>query len=305
MHDGQQRYFTIGGFRFRCTMWEQPDTSLAPCVVLPGLYQTAAQVSGLVKSLLPHMTCIVIEPPGLLGTDDLPLGHGPLFLAGAVREVIDRYGSGPVNLMSISAGTPIGYLTAVHFPDRVLRAAFIGFARHAATAEESAEAAIRLLEAGRLADWADMTLAHLICQDPGRRVRGRATIAGLIRRRIMSGDRSETEQMIRILRRNIRHLDWFPGVGLRQPALFFTGEHDTATPPATVLPVAALCADARVTTVRESDHMVLLQRPAEAAELVVRHCSGGNLEHLPYCTTVEYFGSAAPEATSSSSPAPA
>lgn len=305
MGDGRQQCLTVNGFRFRCTMWEQRDTSLAPCVVLPGLYQTAAQVNGLVvKHLLPHMTCIVIEPPGLMGTDSLPAEYGPDFLADAVRQVIDRYGLGPVSLMSISAGTPIGYLTALRFPDCVLRSVFIGFVGHPAPRTDS-ETAISLLDAGRLADWADMTLGRLICQDPGRRVRGRAMITSLIRRRIMNGDRSDTEEMIRILRRNIRHRDWFPGTGLRQPALFFTGEHDTATPPATALPVAALCADARVTTIKESDHMVLLQRPAEVAELVVRHCSGRSPENLPYCHAVQYFGSAAPEATSFSSPAPA
>lgn len=305
MDDGQEQCFTVKGFRFRCTMWKQRDTSLAPCVVLPGLYQTAAQVNGLVvKHLLSHMTCIVIEPPGLMGTDSLPMEHGPEFLADAVRQVIGGYGLGPVSLVSISAGTPIGYLTALRFPECVLRSVFIGFVGRPAPRTDN-ETAISLLDAGRLADWADMVLGRLICQDPDRRVRGRAVITSLIRRRIMNGDRSDIEQMIHILRRNIRHRDWFPGVGLRQPALFFTGEHDTATPPASALQAAALCADARVTSVRESDHMVLLQRPAEVAELVVRHCSGGSLENLPYCHPVEYFGSATPEATSSSAPAPA
>ncbi|MEU7163953.1 alpha/beta fold hydrolase [Streptomyces morookaense] len=306
MDDGQEQCHTINGFRIRCTIWEHPGSPLAPCLILPAAGQSTAHVRGHVRHLAPHMTCGVVELPGGVGADALPVEHGPDFLADGLRQVIDLCGLGPVNILGISAGTMPAYLAALDHPDRIARVALCGFHMVPdAAIEGGGERAVRLLRAGRLGEWADEVVQHLVCQDPDRTVRGRSMIGSLLRNRLVHSSPYEIGQQIRMMQRAVRHRNWFPGQGLRQPALFFTGEHDTATPPRASREAAALCADARVAIVKEADHMVAVQRPADVADLVTRFCSGASLENLPYCHPVQYFGSATPEATSSSAPAPA
>ncbi|MGW7289645.1 alpha/beta fold hydrolase [Streptomyces sp. NPDC054847] len=51
--------------------------------------------------------------------------------------------------------------------------------------------------------------------------------------------------------------------------------------------MAAACADSRHAEIRDADHMIILERAAEVADLITRFLAGKPLHGLPYCRSVE------------------
>lgn len=72
------------------------------------------------------------------------------------------------------------------------------------------------------------------------------------------------------------------------PVLVFTGEHDTITPPPIGRSVAEHLA-ARFTTIKESDHLVQIERDSELADLMAHFFTDRPLDQLPYLNPVESF----------------
>ncbi|MFC5722361.1 alpha/beta fold hydrolase [Streptomyces gamaensis] len=288
------RNLTFHGYRYSCLVHEQPDPRLSPVVLLPGADQQADAFGGPCRLMTRWATCVGIDLPGGPGADPLPPRYGPGFLADCVAHTIGELGLGRVNLCGASAATPVAYQAAVSHPEHVARVALIGFMT---TAPEETDAfereAHELLTSGRTREWAGLMVRHLFCHDARRVVRGRSMLVKLFLRTYANSNRNDLARYRQMAERFRLHRDWFPGVGLPQPALFFTGEHDRITPPEEARAAARLCADARTTTVKEADHMLFAERMPETVDLLTRFFSGESLEGLPYCGDVEYFGTGA------------
>ncbi|GCD48110.1 alpha/beta fold hydrolase [Streptomyces paromomycinus] len=83
-------------------------------------------------------------------------------------------------------------------------------------------------------------------------------------------------------RRFVDNREFLPQDGLPQPTLFSAGEHDTLTPLEALRSLAERCADARLFSIDDCDHLMALERTDEVADLISRFFGGQSPENLPY-----------------------
>jgi pimeloyl-ACP methyl ester carboxylesterase len=69
----------------------------------------------------PHTTVLLVDPPGMGGSDLLPSELGVDFLADCLEQVLDEHGIQRANVVAASYGTPSAVALAAKSPERIDR----------------------------------------------------------------------------------------------------------------------------------------------------------------------------------------
>ncbi|MET9419100.1 alpha/beta hydrolase, partial [Streptomyces klenkii] len=245
--DGKTRIHNFGGIRFGSTTWPCPRAQLSPIVLVCGAAETTASRRTQANALAAHATVVAIDLLGAEWGSMLPATAGPDFAADAIQSVIDQLDLGPVNLFGLCAGAYGAYALARRHPASVLRAA-LGAMMVTPSPDVTAlrDRSVDMICSGRTVEWADLMTAQLMCLDPGRDVQSRELLHQSIKQRVLDAEPEELRRHIAFLASLAESDALYPTEGVQQPALFFTGEHDTLCPLEETRALAELCADARL-----------------------------------------------------------
>lgn len=247
-----------------------PGAALAPILLVGGAFQGMSAWGRLERALRAHAPLVTVDLPGWGTADTLPARYGIDFLVEALHRVLVDSDLPPLHIGSGSYGTAIAYRLAQRYPRRVRRMVLIGtMLGMPARVWAGVGATLEPLRAGRLAEFADLTCALLVCQEQDRTVCKRALVNRILRQRLASLTADEAEKYLQNTLR-LRGLRLPRRPAMDTPTLVLTGEHDSFTTPQMCRGVAARCADAWFTMIRDADHMVHLERPDETAELMLR-----------------------------------
>ncbi|MGP3982713.1 alpha/beta fold hydrolase [Streptomyces sp. KR80] len=289
----EERSLTFGGFRYTCRIVHQSVPETVPLLLLGGSSQNRYAWVRHEKWLAPLCSLITVDLPGYGESDFLPERYGIDFLAATVRHMLTEIRVPEVNLLGACFGGAIALRFAQHYPQYVKRLALGGVTM--TIPDDYAESVprwLRMLERGEMAQSAEALVAKFMAPPGAGHVRKQAAVARLLYRQFMSQTPEELRMMAEHNTRLLRH-EWYraepvPAV----PTLVFTGEHDVLTTPEMGREVAASLPAAQFLTIKESDHLVHVERMAEFADMMGRFCTGRPTDDLPYCTPAEFLGTA-------------
>ncbi|MEU9378452.1 alpha/beta hydrolase [Streptomyces sp. NPDC048255] len=280
------------GFRFVARTATGDASPTEPIVVLGGSSQDRLSWLRYERWLLPHATVLTLELPGYGDADPLPVEYGMDFLADTVRHAAETLSLGRVNVFGACFGASIALRLAQRHPDQVARLMLGGTAVE--ISPEYAAAAgrwRRMVDDGLFEDMAQDMVGQFMAPPGNGFVRRRAAVARLMGQRFASLTERELAMDITHHERLLAHPWSLPQPAITAPALVFTGEHDTITPPVVGRRVAEALS-ARFTTIKESDHLVQIERDTDLADLMARFFTDQPLDGLPYLNPVEHFVSA-------------
>ncbi|GHF30648.1 hypothetical protein GCM10010218_09930 [Streptomyces mashuensis] len=282
---------TLDGYAYTGRVVHQPGARLAPIVFVGGAFQYQNAWGRLEQGCLEAASVITVDLPGWGGADGLPAHYGFGFLAEALDQLLCKVTSSPVNVLGTSYGSAVAYEWAREHPGRAERVALVGATSRLTDATRaSVEDSIRLVEEGRRAEFVQRVLDGMMCRSPWVTVSRRATVVRCLTRALYDMSADDLAKYCNNSRRLLANLKVPDGPPVRVPVLVATGEHDPLSTPALSRETAALCPDARFTTLRDADHLVHLECPAQLVDLLLRFYSGETLAGLEYCTPVEHFG---------------
>jgi pimeloyl-ACP methyl ester carboxylesterase len=272
-----------------CRILENPAPRTEPVVVIGGVYQDVYGWARLEKHLTRIATMIIVDLPGSGIAARLSDAYGFDFLSEALCDALDTLAVSRVNLVGMSLGFAAAYGFAQRSPHRVVRLA-LGGATLVTTASirRQFEHLAELLEARDMATFAESAVQVVMSNDPNCLVRSRPVVARLLRSSLANGDHAE--RFAECTHRLLRHPFAQPGGIAGVPALVFTGEHDTFTPPQLGRDVAASIEGARFTTFKEADHLVPLERSGEFGDLLVRYFTDLAVDGAEYLNPLEIAG---------------
>lgn len=284
-----ERQLTYEGFDFVCRMVPQRDPATAPLVLLGGSSQDRFSWSRYERTLAPLSTMITVDLPGYGSADFLPARYDMDFLTDAVRHMVDDLGLHRANVVGVCFGAAIALRFAQRHPDVLRRLILVSMTKY--LPEEYADFRLRWLrmcDEGRNSEIAQ-ELVDLFMSPPGTgTVRKHAAVSRLLYRQFMARTPHQISMDVEHNGRVVDH-DWYlPKPVPDVPALVLTGEHDTLTTPETGREVAAALAGAWFTTVKEADHLLVVERAEETARLIARFCTDRPIDDLPYCGPVEF-----------------
>ncbi|WP_165987741.1 alpha/beta fold hydrolase [Streptomyces sp. YIM 98790] len=256
---------------------------------------------------------VTFDLPGLGAADDLPADHGVDFLTDALRHALDCLGMPSVNVVGYSYGALIAHEFAYTCASRVVRLALAGI-RRADSGMEQAGMDGGAVDGGGV-DAADpgteelRALDRMLTQggwdafapraaDLLTRMEGVAgnTRSGAVRRLVARQFLTLPADRVEQYRTNLERLRHAltthgtviradrSGAALQVPVLLFTGEGDALTPPHELREYARGFSDARVITIGNSGHMVMLERAEECIDLLRRFFTDAPVEDLSSCT---------------------
>ncbi|MFI6585506.1 alpha/beta fold hydrolase [Embleya sp. NPDC050493] len=259
-----------------------------PVLLIGGAFQRKESWGRCEEVFLESMDVFTVDPPGWGAADPLPETYGVDFLADAVCHILDECGAGQVNILAGSYGSAIAYEIARRHPDRVGRAVLVGTMT---AVPDHAQAAMRRalehLAAGDMQTYAHASVDLLMTPDHLAEIPNGTRIRALLLRRILNLSATEAHQMYTNTLRLLTHQALDTSRPPRTPILTVTGEYDSFTTPELCRRMAAACADSWYAEIRSADHMLILERTVETADLITRFLAGKPLGGLPYCRTVE------------------
>lgn len=275
--------------RYVCRILENPAPQTEPVVVLGGVYQDVYGWARLEKHLTRIATTIIVDLPGSGLAARLSDAYGFDFLSEALCDALDTLAIPQANLLGMSLGFAAAYGLAQRCPHRVARLALGGTTLvTTASIRREFEHFAELLEARNMTAFAESAVEIMMSNDPHSLVRSRPVVARLLRSSLANSD--QAERFAECTYRLLRHPFVQPGGIAGVPALVFTGEHDTFTPPQLGRDVAASIEGARFTTFKEADHLVPLERSRDFGDLVVRYFTDQSVDGAEYLNPLEIAG---------------
>lgn len=287
----EERRLVFEGFAYTCRIVHQDAPRTEPLLLLGGSSQNRYSWQGHEKWLAPLCTLVTVDLPGYGGADFLPARYGMDFLAAAVRHMLTEIGMPRVNLFGGCFGEVVGLRFAQAYPEFVRRILFCGAAKRLPDIYTDAVPRLsRALERDEIEKAAD-GLVRLFMSNPGAgQVRRHAAVARLLQRQFLNQTPDEIKKAVEHNTRLVSHGCYEPLPVPAVPSLVFTGEYDTLCTPQMGRELAATMPAALFTTVKETDHLVTVERREESADLIGRFCTDRSVEDLPYCNAVESLG---------------
>ncbi len=266
--------------------WKAPQP--IPLVLISGAFQGMYAMPRIEHLLRPLGDMIMTDLPGSGSADNLSSDYGFDFLADCLNHLLDELGIPRINLVGVSYGGSIAYEFAHRWPSRINRLALVGAATSLpADLLARRETSTRILQQGQLGSFADHIIEATMCLSPDIVIRNRETTRTLVKKILSESTPREAARYLDVQNRVLaRAREPEDGV-FDRPALVFTGEHDTLTPPSFVRDLAATIPGARYTSFKEADHLVPMERPEEMADLLTRFFTDQCLDNLPYCYPIE------------------
>ena len=258
----REQWLVLDGVRYCCRVLAHPRPAFEPTLFLSGAFQTMESWARFARAFARYSTVVLIDPPGMGRSDQLPAAVGVEFLADAILDVLDRVQIDKVNVVAASYGTPAAYRLAQRQPARVARIALAGTMKEIPShVRERVRATIASAHDGNRELLAEQVIAGLLCHDPDAVISRRAVAARVLRTGIL---KMSHDDLRRYAANTSRLLDHQP-LDVRQRihgprALVFTGEHDCFTPPQACLEIAAVFDDAVFTTVNAADHLLHIEQ---------------------------------------------
>ncbi|KOX28648.1 hypothetical protein ADL06_13700 [Streptomyces sp. NRRL F-6491] len=277
------------GFAYDARVVGSPaEPGTVPVVVLGGSSQDRYTWVRHETRLTPTAAVITVDLPGYGSADFLPATYGLDFLADAVHHMITDLGHPVVHLMGACYGGNVALRFAQRHPEAVRSMILAGTTL---VVPENFKAAVagweEMLRRGDRVGYASGMVAAFTAPEELGPVRKRNVMARMLLRqgtnRTAHELRMDAEHSDRVLRHGVYASGPLPDV----PCLAFTGEYDTLTPPSHSRQVAGLFPRARFTTVKETDHLSLLERPFEVADLWQRFYTGTPFDELDFLNDVE------------------
>ncbi|MFF5638512.1 alpha/beta fold hydrolase [Streptomyces sp. NPDC012825] len=264
----------------------EPDS--VPVVILGGSAQDRYTWVRHEPRLTPTTAVITVDLPGYGSADFLPAAYGLDFLADAVHHMVTGLGHPAVHLMGACYGGNVALRFAQRHPESVRSMILAGTTL---VVPDNFKAAVagwtEMLRRGDRVGYASGMVAAFTAPAELGPVRKRNVMARMLRRQGMDRTahelRMDAEHSDRVLRHGVYASGPLPDV----PCLAFTGEYDTLTPPSDSRRVAGLFPRARFTTVKETDHLSLLERPSEVADLWQRFYAGTPFDEMDFLNDVE------------------
>uniref|UniRef100_UPI003515B72E alpha/beta fold hydrolase n=1 Tax=Streptomyces calvus TaxID=67282 RepID=UPI003515B72E len=287
----EERRLVFEGFAYTCRIVHRSAPRTEPLLLLGGSSQNRYSWQGHEKWLTPLCTLITVDLPGYGSSDFLPAPYGIDFLAEAVAHMVTELGLPQVNLFGGCFGEVVGLRFAQLHPGLVRRIVFAGAAiRLPGIYTDAVPRLTHALERGDIGGAAD-GLVQLFMSNPGAgKVRRHAAVARLLHQQFMNQTPDEIKKAVEHNTRLVTHGCYRPLPIPAVPSLVFTGEYDTLCTPQMGRELAEAMPAALFTTVKETDHLVTVERREESADLIGRFFTDASIEGLPYCNAVESLG---------------
>ncbi|MFD7770141.1 alpha/beta fold hydrolase [Streptomyces sp. NPDC059787] len=284
----EERDLTFEGFAYTCRIVHQGAPRTAPLLLLGGSSQNRYSWQGHERWLAPLCTMITVDLPGYGSSDFLPAHYGIDFLADAVQHMLTEAGVPEVNLFGGCFGEVVGLRFAQRHPESVRRIVFAGAAIR--LPDIYTDAVPRLSDSlgrGDIERAADGLVRLFMSNPEAGRVRRHAAVTRLLQQQFMTQTPDEIRKAVEHNTRLVTHGCYEPLPVPHVPTLVFTGEYDTLCTPQMGRELAVTMPGALFTTVRETDHLVTVERREESADLIARFCTDRPVDGLPYCNVVE------------------
>jgi pimeloyl-ACP methyl ester carboxylesterase len=276
------------GFGCESRLVRTSDPRFPPVLIIGGAFQRKESWGRCEEVFLGNMDVFTVDPPGWGAADLLPETYGVDFLADAVCHMLDEWGAGQVNVLAGSYGSAIAFEIARRYPERVGRMVLVGtMTAIPGHAQAAMRRTLEHLAAGDMETYARATVDLLMTPERLADIPNGVRIRRLLLRRIAGISEAEAHQMRTNTLRLLTHQALDTSRPPRMPVLTVAGEYDSFTTPELCRQMAAACADSWHAEVRDADHMVILERTAEVADLITRFLAGQALQGLPYCRSVE------------------
>ncbi|WP_228980719.1 alpha/beta fold hydrolase [Streptomyces sp. DH12] len=284
------------GFSYNARVVGKPHPPSLPVVLLGGALMDMLGWRMTERHLSERTTVVTVDLPGQGTSDPLPAAYGLRYLSASVAHLVKHLGLGRVNLVGTSFGSTLAYAVARIHPEIVSHMVLVGFGgKPTPRARKLTDWTCAMVDKG-MPNLGHRFATSILNHDPSCSVRNRNSVRDTLIRyydRYVPGP-----QAAATLRRALGDSDlWEAGV-TGVPALLVCGEHDHLVPPSLSRRACSLIEDARFVVIKEADHVVHLERPAELAEVVLRFCDGASLDALDYLGPVEQpYGDAPPAVT--------
>ncbi|QMU76669.1 alpha/beta hydrolase [Streptacidiphilus sp. PB12-B1b] len=284
---------TFHGHTYRARVIRRRDARTAPIVLIGGAFQNQYAWGRVERGLLGTADLITVDLPGAGDADPLPAGYGLDFLTAALDDLLTSVlGDAPVNVVGASYGSAVAHRWVRENQERTVRLVLIGtMSRLPEEVRARMRHSLHQLRYGSRGDFVDSVLNAMMCLAPGVAIMRRAAVVRCLTAALDQLSDAGAAQYVQNTRRLLDHREQAAAAEVRVPVLVATGEHDPLTTPGLNREAAEGCADAHFTTIRDADHLVHLERPAEVVDLVARFLTGQSLDGLDYCHPVERLGS--------------
>ncbi|MFE2547362.1 alpha/beta fold hydrolase [Streptomyces sp. NPDC059355] len=275
------------GLAFEVETRTSPSPRTAPVFVVRAGGEGESTIRPQAEALLSVADIIGVRIAGVSNPGTLPAHCGLGDLADGLAAVLDELGLPRVNVLGTSHGGEIAYRLAVSHPGRIDRVVLTGANGHRPRMPPGVTPAMAAARAeSDRHGVAEEIVSSVVCLDPDRRVRGRATLQWLLKDLFNGADDNHLRQWTRCLQMMCEAP--LP-TGVSAPLLVVTGEHDSAIRPADSRALAAMSSPAVFATIQEADHWVFLTRTREHLDLTRRFLLDERLDHLPYLAALECF----------------
>ncbi|MFI6409213.1 alpha/beta fold hydrolase [Streptomyces sp. NPDC050548] len=276
------------GFHCESRLTRSPSARTDPVVLVGGAFQTKGGWGRVEREFLRFADVLTVDLPGWGTSPVLPEHYGITFLADALGHILDDLGLTAVNLFGNSYGTAVTYQLAQQRPDLVTRMVLSGTMTHLPDGMRSPmRRGIELGQAGRTAESAELGVSSLMNLDAIDSVVAGEQVRRFFLRRLQNLTAHEKEQFVENTRRLFRYMRLDTSRPPAMPVLVVVGEHDHFTTPDMCRAVAETCVDSRFAVISQADHMLLLERPTELADLSTRFFLDDPLEGLDYLRGIE------------------
>ncbi|MDX7998469.1 alpha/beta fold hydrolase [Xenorhabdus sp. Reich] len=265
-------------------------TTVVPKLIIAGGFQDMYSLPHLEYLLKDDGPLIMVDLPGIGSADDIPDNKGFDFLAECTRHILDVLSLPKINLIGISYG---GF-TAVEFtyrwPERINKSVLIGTALiQPPHIQDRLNKALRLLSEGSYEESIENIISSILCLEPGVDILGKDTTYRLLKTTLQESTRHQGERYEHLQLRLLNKKEYKRADNFNKPILFTTGEYDIITPPENMRLCASIFPGAIFTTIKKSDHLVMVERPDVLADLLIRFFNEQDFTDTDYLNEIEYI----------------
>ncbi|MBD2826335.1 alpha/beta fold hydrolase [Xenorhabdus szentirmaii] len=263
-------------------------STAVPKLIIAGGFQDMYSLPHLEYLLKDDAPLIMVDLPGTGASDDVPQNESFGFLAECVLHILDVLSLQKINLIGISYGGSTALEFSYRWPERINKSVLIGAAlTQPLHIQERFDEAFKLLHEEKYEESIEQIISCILCLEPGVDILGRDTTYKLLKTTLQEtirhlGDRHEGLQRRLLTQKKYEKFENF-----NKPILFVTGERDIITPPENVKYCAAIFSGSIFTTIKKSDHLVMVERPDVLADLLIRFFNDKDFSNTNYLNTIE------------------
>ncbi|MBC8944747.1 MULTISPECIES: alpha/beta fold hydrolase [Xenorhabdus] len=253
-------------------------TTVVPKLIIAGGFQDMYSLPHLEYLLKDDSPLIMVDLPGIGSADNIPDNKSFEFLAECTRHILDVLSLQTINLIGISYGGAIALAFTYQWPDRINKAALVGTAlTQPLHIRNRLNAALQLLVEGKYEESVEKIISSLLCLEPGIDILGKETTYKLLKKTLLESTQHQGERYKHLQMHLLNQKKYERAVNFDKPVLFTTGEYDIITPPENVKICASIFPNSLFTTIKKSDHLVMVERPDVLADLLIQFFNGEDL----------------------------